>query len=133
MFRGYIRAMPTQFILHTDGAAKGNPGPSGIGIALYKKGDEDGAGASCNTSGINTYFVDGTTPVRCKVKPFWDFDGRFSYNVTSNLQAYVNVSNLFDRPAPLDPATYGGYQYNPAWANDGIYGRYFKVGLRATF
>ncbi len=36
--------MPTQFILHTDGAAKGNPGPSGIGVVLYKKGDEDGAG-----------------------------------------------------------------------------------------
>ena len=34
--------MPTQFILHADGAAKGNPGPSGIGVVLYKKGDEDG-------------------------------------------------------------------------------------------
>ncbi|MES2462503.1 MAG: ribonuclease HI family protein [Armatimonadota bacterium] len=27
------------FILHTDGAAKGNPGPSGIGIVLYKGSD----------------------------------------------------------------------------------------------
>ena len=30
---------PTLFILHTDGAAKGNPGPSGIGIVLYKGSD----------------------------------------------------------------------------------------------
>jgi ribonuclease HI len=29
----------TLFILHTDGAAKGNPGPSGIGIVLYKGSD----------------------------------------------------------------------------------------------
>jgi ribonuclease HI len=29
----------TFFILHTDGAAKGNPGPSGIGIVLYKDSD----------------------------------------------------------------------------------------------
>lgn len=27
------------FILHTDGAAKGNPGPSGVGIVLYKGSD----------------------------------------------------------------------------------------------
>jgi ribonuclease HI len=35
----YIRAMPTKFILHTDGAAKGNPGPAGIGVVLYRDGD----------------------------------------------------------------------------------------------
>ncbi|MBC8103969.1 MAG: ribonuclease HI family protein [Cytophagales bacterium] len=28
-----------RFILHTDGAAKGNPGPSGIGIVLYRDSD----------------------------------------------------------------------------------------------
>jgi predicted DNA-binding protein with PD1-like motif/ribonuclease HI len=30
---------PTLYILHTDGASKGNPGPSGIGIALFKADD----------------------------------------------------------------------------------------------
>jgi ribonuclease HI len=29
-----------KLILHTDGAAKGNPGPAGIGVALYAAGDE---------------------------------------------------------------------------------------------
>jgi|GEM_PF-634558 Ribonuclease HI len=28
-------------LVHTDGAAKGNPGPSGIGIALYKDGESE--------------------------------------------------------------------------------------------
>jgi ribonuclease HI len=30
---------PTLYILHTDGAAKGNPGPAGIGIVLYRGSD----------------------------------------------------------------------------------------------
>jgi ribonuclease HI len=29
-----------KYFLHTDGAAKGNPGPAGIGIALYKGGTD---------------------------------------------------------------------------------------------
>ncbi len=29
---------PNVWILHTDGACKGNPGPSGVGVALYKPG-----------------------------------------------------------------------------------------------
>lgn len=29
-----------KLILHTDGAAKGNPGPAGIGVVLYRDGDE---------------------------------------------------------------------------------------------
>ena len=33
--------MSTKLILHTDGAAKGNPGPSGIGVALYRAGESE--------------------------------------------------------------------------------------------
>ena len=33
--------MPTKIILHSDGAAKGNPGPSGIGVALYHPGEKE--------------------------------------------------------------------------------------------
>ena len=102
------------------------------GYELYAE-DEDAPGANCSTSGVNTYYLDGATPVVCKVKPFWDFDAHTTYQVTHNLMAYLDISNLFDKRAPLDPATYGGDNYNPAWANDGIYGRYFKVGLKATF
>jgi ribonuclease HI len=34
-----IDSTSTLYVLHTDGAAKGNPGPSGIGIVLYKGSD----------------------------------------------------------------------------------------------
>jgi ribonuclease HI len=31
----------THFLVHTDGAAKGNPGPAGIGVALYRDGEAE--------------------------------------------------------------------------------------------
>lgn len=31
----------TKFILNTDGAAKGNPGPAGVGVALYREGETE--------------------------------------------------------------------------------------------
>lgn len=84
-------------------------------------------------SSINATFLDGVTPVACKVKPFWDVDLHATYQVRSYLQLYADVQNLADRDAPYDPTTYGGTNYNPTFANQGIYGRYFKVGVRATF
>ncbi len=89
----------------------------------------DGASASA----INTTYLDGTTPVRCKVKPFWNFDAHAAYDVTKHFQFYVDILNLLDENAPYDPTTYGGTNYNATFANSGIYGRAFKVGLRATF
>jgi iron complex outermembrane receptor protein len=86
-----------------------------------------------SASPANAVYQDGITPVECKVKPFWDVDLHASYDFDRHFQFYLDVSNLFNKPAPLDAMTYGGDNYNPAWANDGIYGRYFKVGLKATF
>lgn len=84
-------------------------------------------------TGTPAAYRDNATPIVCKVKPFWDIDLHATYDLTRHFQFYVDVSNLFDRNAPYDPTTYGGYQYNPAWANNGIIGRYFKVGAKATF
>jgi ribonuclease HI len=33
--------MPNQFIIHTDGASKGNPGKAGIGVALYRVEEDE--------------------------------------------------------------------------------------------
>ena len=89
----------------------------------------DGATASS----INTVYWDGVTPVRCKVKSFWDIQTHLSYDYSKHLQFYVDVDNLFDRRAPYDPTTYGAVDYNDVIANSGIYGRYIKVGARAKF
>ena len=86
-----------------------------------------------SASAINSVFLDGVTPIACKVKPFWDVDLHASYQVFSYLQLYMDVQNLADRRAPFDPTTYGGVDYNSTFANRGIYGRYFKFGVRASF
>jgi iron complex outermembrane receptor protein len=65
------------------------------------------------------------------VKHFLSFDLNTSVKVGDRFTFYANVANLFDAKAPFDPNTYGGNNYNPAWAASGAIGRYFKAG--ATF
>lgn len=113
----------------------------GYQLQAEDNGDTTGVCTAFNTtdgivetaSNINTVYQDGATPVQCKVKPFWDVDLHASYDVTKNIQLYVDVQNLVDRQAPYDPTTYGGDNYNSTFAGQGIIGRYFKVGARATF
>ncbi len=89
--------------------------------------------ALTSQSAINTIYLDGNTPVRCKVKPFWDIQTHLTYDFNHHLQFYLDIDNLFDKPAPYDPTTYGAVDYNDVIANSGIYGRTFKLGVRAKF
>ena len=91
------------------------------------RGDCLGSAAS---TGVPTTYRDGVTPIRCRTKAFIDFDLTGEVRVTDRFSLYANVLNVFDVKPPLDPTTYGGYQYNPAWANAGIIGRYFRMGAR---
>lgn len=89
-------------------------------------------GSAANT-GVPTTYRDGITPVSCNVRPFIDVDMHGSYELSPNVTVYADILNLFDSPPPYDPTTYGGYNYNPAWANAGIVGRYFKFGAKFKF
>jgi iron complex outermembrane receptor protein len=102
------------------------------GYVLRADDVDTNAQSTCYDSSINTTYLDGTI-VQCKVKAFWDVDAHASYDVNKHIQLYLDVMNLFDRAPPYDPTTYGGNNYNPAWANAGIYGRAFKVGARVNF
>ncbi len=120
-------------------------GPATIGATVYFTdgyklqaadfGDTPGLCVQngATASSINAVYIDGVTPVRCKVGAFWDTDVNATYKITKHIQLFLNISNVFGTPAPYDPTTYGGYQYNPAWSNDGIYGRTFKFGAKAVF
>ena len=93
-----------------------------------------GAGATPESS--VKYNADGTArtlgpALQCTVKHFLSFDLNTSVKVGDRFTFYANVANLFDAKAPFDPNTYGGNNYNPAWAASGAIGRYFKAG--ATF
>ncbi len=72
-------------------------------------------------------------PLRCNVNSFVDVDLTINYALNDRLHLYTNIYNLFDRNAPLDTGTYGGYQYNPSWGSAGILGRAFRFGVTGKF
>ena len=78
-------------------------------------------------------YRDNATPVRCKTKRFIDVDLSGSIDINDRFSLYGNILNVFDVKPSYDPNTYGGYQYNGAWSNAGIIGRYFRIGARAKF
>ena len=93
--------------------------------------DDSGAGTTgnCDSAIATTTDANGdAVPEHCHVKHFIDVDLVASYAVTDRLTLYTNVLNVFDAKAPFDPNTYGGANYNPAWSQAGVIGRYFRVG-----
>jgi len=79
-------------------------------------------------------YRDTATPVQCRTKRFINTDMTASYEVGEHLTMYLNVLNVFNVKPPYDPnAAYGAPNYNPAWAQAGIKGRYFRIGARADF
>ena len=76
-------------------------------------------------------FYEDDTPVE-KISSFTTFDLSGRWNITDALELNASVQNVFDRIAPLDPATYGAVNYNPLHFSGAI-GRYFTVGAKYTF
>ncbi|WP_425229326.1 TonB-dependent receptor domain-containing protein [Sphingomonas sp.] len=121
------------------------------GTAYYTAGYSEGAaddgntpdGQACYGTGINgtplsnggsfTTYRDGNTVVACRVRHFIYGDVTANVRVNDNFTLYGNILNVTNAHAPYDPSTYGAYQYNPAWGNAGIIGRYFRVGARVKF
>jgi iron complex outermembrane receptor protein len=72
-------------------------------------------------------------PASCTVPSFVDVDMTAKYKITDKIEVYLDVMNLMDAKPPLDPINYAGVNYNPTYSQAGIVGRYFKVGMRASF
>ena len=93
------------------------------------------------TSGFASTGVDATgdpnaclyTTTYCHVASFIDMDLTGIYKVTDHLTASATIQNLLDRLPPINPADYAGTNYNPTYAQAGIIGRFFKVGLAYKF
>jgi iron complex outermembrane receptor protein len=109
------------------------------GTAYYTGGymgtadDYSGAGTSGDCANAISPASDGATPEQCHVKRFIDVDFVGAYKVNEKFTIYANVINLFDAKAPFDPNTYGGINYNPAFAEAGVVGRFFRVGANFKF
>jgi iron complex outermembrane receptor protein len=71
----------------------------------------------------NTYYPD------CKVPSWRTFDVGYMYNGIKNLQLGMNISNVFDKPAPYYPGSntsttvQQGY-YSGLYTNTGRYTRF---------
>jgi iron complex outermembrane receptor protein len=95
--------------------------------------DDGGIRGECTPDTPVIPYRDGVTPVRCRVKKFVYLDLSGSYKINEHFTLYANVKNVTNAKAPYDPSTYGGNQYNPAWAGTGIIGRYYRVGAKVDF
>jgi len=74
---------------------------------------------------------DGSTP--CRVSSYVTFDLNGQVKVNDKFTLYATVQNLFDNLPPIDVVTYGAHGYNPVQGGEGIYGRYFKAGVKVGF
>ncbi|WP_424682037.1 TonB-dependent receptor plug domain-containing protein [Frateuria sp. YIM B11624] len=69
-------------------------------------------------------------PPSCHVASFTYFDLTGSYDFNDHFGVYASVLNAFNRKAPFDPANYASNNYNPTWAQPGMVGRFYTVGVR---
>ena len=97
-------------------------------------GDVDDCVASALAGAGSPVYRGTSIPVRCRGKATWNFDVSGQIRVNDRFTFYVNVLNVLDLKAPFDPAAaYAATQYNPAWAQPNIIGRYFRFGAKADF
>jgi iron complex outermembrane receptor protein len=61
---------------------------------------------------------------------FTQFDLTGRYDLTEKIAITGSILNAFDRKPPLDPLNYAALNYNPTYAQGGIVGRFFTVGVR---
>lgn len=61
---------------------------------------------------------------------FFDFNLHASYDINDQMQLFGNILNVANAPPPIEPAQYGGINYNPVAYRAGIVGRFFQVGIR---
>ncbi len=96
--------------------------------------DFSGAGTSGDcANAIATYAGGGGVPLRCNVRDFVQFDFTGSIKAGERATFYLNLLNAFDAKPPFDPNTYGGNNYNPAFAQGGIVGRYIRAGVTVKY
>lgn len=106
------------------------------GGAPYSAEVDEGNGppAGADPTTCSVFFPDGRpAPGGCRVSSFTTFDLFGKWNVSKNLTLSGSILNVFDRLAPWDPYTYGGYNYNPTYHQAGAVGRFFQVGAKYTF
>jgi iron complex outermembrane receptor protein len=100
-------------------------------VSGYKSVAEDQSGHDKITCNDSLYGADNGA--FCHTKGFFDLDLTGQVKVNDQFTFYVNVINLLDASAPLNPANYAATNYNPTWTQTGVIGRYFRAGANFKF
>jgi iron complex outermembrane recepter protein len=97
--------------------------------------DYGGVKGDCEASiGASVVTYQNGNPVKCEVGPQWNADLTATFRVSDKFSIYANALNFLNIKPKFDPsAAYSIFQYNPAWGQPNIVGRYFRVGARVDF
>jgi iron complex outermembrane receptor protein len=105
-------------------------GALSLGTIVYYRGvmkgiDESTSGDQCLQLSLNN--------PHCYIASFTyaDMYGQYAFN--DHFQLSATVSNVFNRLAPLNTVTYGGFNYNPSLDQPGAVLRYYELGLHYRF
>ncbi|MDQ0010571.1 iron complex outermembrane receptor protein [Luteibacter jiangsuensis] len=69
-------------------------------------------------------------PADCRMSSFTDFDLTGRYDISDKVAITGSIMNVFDKKAPFDPLNYAALNYNPTYAQNGVIGRFFTLGVR---
>ncbi|HEY1124632.1 MAG TPA: TonB-dependent receptor [Sphingobium sp.] len=119
----YDRFTTTATVYYTDGYDLASVDYGGI------------PGDCVGSIGASVVAYKGTSiPVSCRTGAQWNVDLAFNFKLNSKFSLYANILNAFNIAPKFDPsAAYSIFQYNPAWGQPNIVGRYFRVGVKADF
>jgi len=92
----------------------------------YNLSAED-QGVPAGSGGLNPGYVANDVPAYVTL----DLVGQIKVN--DKFTFYTNVLNVLDDLPPIDPVTYGAHLYNAVQGGTGIYGRYFRAGVKVGF
>lgn len=107
---------------------------SGYNLAEVDYGADPEDCAYNSDNGLAAPNFRGGGPSQCFAKAQWNFDLSAQIQVADKFTLYGNVMNVFNiKPVTDYAAAYSLYQYNPAWGQANIIGRFFRVGAKVDF
>lgn len=92
----------------------------------YNLSAED-QGVLAGSGGLNPGYVPNDVPAYVTL----DLVGQVRVN--DKFTFYTNILNVLDELPPIDPVIYGAHLYNAVQGGTGIYGRYFRAGVKFGF
>ncbi len=94
----------------------------------YNLSAEDQTGPdTAGECGLSTGIID------CNVRRYITLDTIAQFKLNDQFTLTGTMLNAFDKMPPLDNVTYGAHLYNPVQGGQGIYGRYFRAGVKVNF